>query len=524
MNKPKLMPEKKIIRIKGCIVIFKNEKRFQSLYINKKVMVDESQLLEFNQGNFQTWVSENYPGGVAQNFSVISVKPCKIDDYHRVKKIETEEKRWQEWTKVMECCPFRNTYFYNRPCSDLYFYIDEDHEYKYCASTWKWIYCNQFRKLKKEMKKKIEEIELKIGNGNPIPVLEWKKAMVEKEFTMRKMERKETLKKSDNITQNSPYLVYNKKNEVIYDFDLDFEENNPRSLMTLYAPIQQKQFKGEVYYFGYRCKDYCEVENFYSKTEYNAIKKQFKKLLKNINYENWFGERYIEKAIEKLKMAVEIDIQHYNEIDTVIHPVFNNRLKALGYHYLLHYIQNKFNHKANYEEIKRIAMIKDFTLQIEHWWEPKSDKEKIWFDVCNMRNQVYWECGKKLKQMPEREEWIKKLEDAKKQIKEDEKMLDQMIDSYNRTGNFKISEIAKDEEKKFKKYFEEYLEFRDILLVDKDNDNSNILLLDENILLKEKKTGLNSTLEEMIHRIEALIEVYCRNNEGYKIFCFTMID
>jgi len=83
----KLIQNKKVIRIRGMVDIYKNDKRCQSISVNKEMIIDESQRLAFTRGNLQPWVSANYPGGVSRSLSVTSVKSCTIEDYQRLRNL-----------------------------------------------------------------------------------------------------------------------------------------------------------------------------------------------------------------------------------------------------------------------------------------------------------------------------------------------------------------------------------------------------------------------------------------------------
>jgi len=81
-----LIKGKKVITIKGMVDIFdKNGKRIQTVAVNEKRLINESQMVAFRQGNLQSWVSIRYPGGINRSVTVTGSGKCTIEDYYLYK-------------------------------------------------------------------------------------------------------------------------------------------------------------------------------------------------------------------------------------------------------------------------------------------------------------------------------------------------------------------------------------------------------------------------------------------------------
>jgi hypothetical protein len=82
----KLIRGKKVITLKGMVDIYDNNgKRRTSIAVNKEMIIDESQRFAFTQGNLQSWICANYPGGKSRSLSVTGIKKCNIEDYYRLR-------------------------------------------------------------------------------------------------------------------------------------------------------------------------------------------------------------------------------------------------------------------------------------------------------------------------------------------------------------------------------------------------------------------------------------------------------
>jgi len=430
--------------------------------------------------------------------------------------------RWQEWNETMEGCPFHDTLYCDNLIRDHFSYFPE----KCWRPYWHFLKCKEYIKLKSKMIKKIEKIESKYGKDNSIPVIEWKKLMVAKVIKERNEETK------------TKYLVYNENIKLIYDFDLDFKENSKQLSIISFVPPQRRfEFKGEVYFFGYRIKQYDEVKNKYSESDYNIIKEQYIKYLESDDYKNWIGQKYIFKALEKIYLSVEIDPKKYNYLDTLVCTTPKNLFERKCFYDLERYCSQRY---VNFEALYTIGIIKNYKPVFEcslNCTRPDSIKEKIWFNVRDLCEQIHWEYRREMekKQIPKNEENEKKWkEEIIKPIEEDTAKVEKMIESYNKTGDFNFSGIAENEEEKFRKYFREYLEFEDtspyknlypsFVLYDLDSDNTNILLLDSKVLNPKRYKNKDTKLNEILKRIENLIGARIGDNAHYKIFCFTEMN
>ncbi|MDR2971472.1 MAG: hypothetical protein LBU83_06035 [Bacteroidales bacterium] len=302
--------------------------------------------------------------------------------------------------------------------------------------------------------------------------------------------------------------VYNEKGENIYDFDLDYKRyNKPNSIMELCLPIFQEQFFGNVWFFGYRFKKYEEVCNYYTLTEFETINNQFNEILKKVNEKNWFCEKLIEKALDNLLYIKEIDIIKLEEINTIIRPDYKensltNKIAAHIHNYLGCY------NTAEYKDIKRIATLKNYNPEKDDWyWKSNSEEEKIWFNI----DQMSIDRGAHYRIHPE---------DRYKDLK----IVNKMINSFNKSGDFKIDKFAKKEEMRFRKYFHKYLQFEDFDITNHDEENCNILIVGENIFPTDEPYPPNSSLIQMVDTVEELIYASDFHTDDYKILCFTLID
>jgi len=320
------------------------------------------------------------------------------------------------------------------------------------------------------------------------------------------------------------------KDKPVYDFELDYEDDSdPRSIMNLCDPIQNKNFKGYVYFFGYRFKEYREVKKCYPTIqEFNTIKHQFREQLKAVKSQNWIGKKLIEKALEKLKDSNDIDVKRYDDIHSIIYPVSKTNLFNNRFVYLICSMVNPYGH-AEYKEIETIPMIKNKLHKSNNEWYKKSknNEEKIWFDIKQLQIDIWHWCKRDFQHLKEKfsqDEFNEILnEEYKIRLENDVNIINKMIKNFNKNGEFKISSFAGKDEVKFRKYFHKYLKFRDFDIYDGEAAKTNILLLGENILIADDINTTDSTLIEMINRVEELIDVCGGDKEDYKIFCFTLI-
>jgi len=166
-------------------------------------------------------------------------------------------------------------------------------------------------------------------------------------------------------------------------------------------------------------------------------------------------------------------------------------------------LRNKEAWKIVSGEMKLTPELVQFYEDEIDWDELSSNSEMHWTETLVKQSWKFSRIEDK-----DDQEIETKIE---KQIEREKMLVDKMIESYNTTGDFNISEIAQDEEEKFREYFREYLCFRGIRLYDGDSDCNNILLLDRDFLMG-KNNNTHSTLIETINRIETLIEIYTGDN------------
>ncbi|MCL2072281.1 MAG: hypothetical protein FWH18_00005 [Marinilabiliaceae bacterium] len=317
-----------------------------------------------------------------------------------------------------------------------------------------------------------------------------------------KVEYNEFLSKLEH--DNSNY-VYNESGNIIYDFKMDYiDESSPRSVMNFCDPILQKEFYGNVYYFGYRFKKYEELKDYYTKSDFDIIKSQLKIQLKEVNSRNWIGKKLIEKALGRLNSKMKVNSKIFGDINIIIFPNFkSNNLNDKISRAVCRFVRSL--DYAEYKEIKNIPMIENPIPYEKDWYrKPRPEEEKIWFHVDQM--------------LIDRRHYKIPDEEFEKEIT----IVNKIIDSFNKCGKFQINLIAKEEEILFRVHFRKYLKF-EISIFNKDEDHTNILLVDENILTEENINTSNATLIEMITRTEELINATGGSVDDYKIFCFKLM-
>jgi len=83
----KLIQGKFIILINARIEFFDKGKKSGERSIYRELIVDATQRMAFERRGegLQSWISANYPGGIAKNITVVNKGPCKIEDYYRLR-------------------------------------------------------------------------------------------------------------------------------------------------------------------------------------------------------------------------------------------------------------------------------------------------------------------------------------------------------------------------------------------------------------------------------------------------------